>query len=97
MDEMRKVFEAWAQEYGWDIDKIGSGEEWDGTYRSAAVRFMWGAWKAACTVEREVCAEVCETTVWSKDVTWWMEATKTQVSAEAGQQCADAIRARSQA
>lgn len=45
--------------------------------------------------EREACAQVCETTVWSKDVKWWMEATKTQVSAEAGQQCAAAIRARS--
>lgn len=46
--------------------------------------------------EREACAQVCETTVWSKDVKWWMEATKTQVSAEAGQQCAAAIRARGQ-
>lgn len=51
--------------------------------------------KAAVLAEREACAQVCETTVWSKDVKWWMEATKTQVSAEAGQQCAAAIRARS--
>ena len=96
MDEMRKAFEAWAKESDWDISKIGSGEGWDGTYRSAAVRFMWEAWKAACAVEREACAEVCETTVWSKYVTWWTKATKTQVSAEASQQCAAAIRARSQ-
>ena len=44
--------------------------------------------------EREACAKVCETTVWSKDVKWWMQMTKTQVSAEAGHQCAAAIRAR---
>lgn len=43
MDEMRKAFEAWAQESGWDT----------------AVRFMWEAWQAACAAEREACAAIC--------------------------------------
>ena len=60
MDEMRKAFEAWAQGCGWDISKIGSGEGWDGTYTNTAVRFMWEAWQAACTAEREACAKMCE-------------------------------------
>ena len=44
--------------------------------------------------EREACAKVCEANVWSKPVAWWGEATKSEVSVEAGLQCAIAIRAR---
>jgi len=44
--------------------------------------------------EREACAKVCETNAWSKPVAWWGEATKSEVSVEAGLQCAAAIRAR---
>jgi hypothetical protein len=44
--------------------------------------------------EREACAKVCEANVWSKPVAWWGEATKSEVSVEAGLQCAAAIRAR---
>ena len=53
--------------------------------------------KLVAAKEREACAMVCETTVWSKSVTWWTEVTKTEVSAYSGQQCADAIRARGEA
>jgi len=44
--------------------------------------------------EREACAKVCESNVWSKDVAWWQEATKSEVSVESSIQCAEAIRAR---
>ena len=47
--------------------------------------------------EREACAKVCETSVWSRDVRWWQCATKSDVSVEAALQCAAAIRARGQA
>ena len=60
MNTTRKAFDAWAQGCGWDISKIGSGEGWDGTYTNTAVRFMWEAWQAACTAEREACAATCE-------------------------------------
>ena len=46
--------------------------------------------------EREACAKVCEANVWSKPVAWWREATKSDVSVEAGLQCATAVRARGQ-
>ncbi len=51
----------------------------------------------AMKLEREACAKVCEANVWSKPVAWWGEATKSEVSVEAGLQCAAAIRARGQA
>jgi hypothetical protein len=44
--------------------------------------------------EREACAKACESNVWSKDVTWWLGSTKSEVGAESGIQCAAAIRAR---
>jgi hypothetical protein len=44
--------------------------------------------------EREECAKVCESNVWSKDVAWWQEATKSEVSVESSIHCAAAIRAR---
>jgi hypothetical protein len=44
--------------------------------------------------EREACAKVCESNVWSKDVAWWQEATKSEVSVESSIHCAAAIRAR---
>ena len=47
--------------------------------------------------EREACAKLCETSVWSRDVRWWQSATKSDVSVEAALQCAEAIRARGQA
>jgi hypothetical protein len=47
--------------------------------------------------EREACAKVCESNVWSKDVAWWQEATKSEVSVESSIQCAAAIRARGEA
>ena len=50
--------------------------------------------EAAVKAEREACAKVCEAHVWSKHVAWWREATKSDVSVEAGLQCAAAIRAR---
>ena len=46
------------------------------------------------SVEREACAKVCESNVWSKDVAWWQEATKSEVSVESSIHCAAAIRAR---
>jgi hypothetical protein len=49
---------------------------------------------AARADEREACAKLCEANVWSKPVAWWREATKSDVSVEAGLQCAIAIRAR---
>jgi hypothetical protein len=51
----------------------------------------------AIKLEREACAKVCEANVWSKPVAWWRKATKSDVSVEAGLQCATAIRARGQA
>jgi hypothetical protein len=45
-------------------------------------------------IEREACAKVCESNVWSKDVAWWKDATKSEVSVESSIQCAAAIRAR---
>jgi hypothetical protein len=54
------------------------------------------AWNAAVRAEREACANLCEANVWSKPVAWWREATKSDVSVEAGLQCAAAIRARGQ-
>jgi hypothetical protein len=48
----------------------------------------------AVLAEREACAKVCESNVWSKDVAWWQEATKSEVSVESSIQCAAAIRAR---
>ena len=50
--------------------------------------------EAARADEREACAKVCETSVWSRDVGWWQSATKSDVSVEAALQCAAAIRAR---
>jgi hypothetical protein len=50
--------------------------------------------KLVAAKEREACAKVCEANVWSKPVAWWGEATKSEVSVEAGLQCAAAIRAR---
>ena len=50
--------------------------------------------KLVAAKEREACAKVCEANVWSKPVAWWGEATKSEVSVEAGLQCAIAIRAR---
>jgi hypothetical protein len=44
--------------------------------------------------ERAACAKVCESNVWSKNVAWWKDATKSEVSVESGVQCAAAIRAR---
>ena len=44
--------------------------------------------------EREACAKVCESNVWSKDVAWWQEATKSEVSVESSIHCAAAIRNR---
>ena len=44
--------------------------------------------------ERETCAKACESNVWSKNVAWWKDATKSEVSVESGVQCAAAIRAR---
>ena len=52
------------------------------------------AWANGAFVEREACAKVCEVNVWSNPVAWWQEATKSDVSVEAGLQCAIAIRAR---
>ena len=49
---------------------------------------------AARADEREECAKLCESHVWSKDITWWLESTNSEVSAESGIQCANAIRAR---
>ncbi len=48
----------------------------------------------AMKLEREACAKVCESNVWSKDVAWWQEATKSEVSVESSIHCAAAIRAR---
>ena len=53
--------------------------------------------KLVAAKEREACAKVCESNVWSKDVAWWQEATKSEVSVESSTQCAKAIRARGQA
>jgi len=44
--------------------------------------------------EREECAKLCESHVWSKDITWWLESTNSEISAESGIQCANAIRER---
>lgn len=41
----------------------------------------------------ELAAAKCETHDWGKDVSWWLSATKKDVAAEAGRQCAAAIRA----
>ena len=60
MDETRKAFEAWAQESGWGIDKMGPDEEWSEAYESATVRCMWRAWRAACAAEREACAAIAD-------------------------------------
>ncbi len=49
---------------------------------------------AARAAEREACAKLCESNIWSKDVAWWREATKSEVSVESSVQCAAAIRAR---
>ena len=54
------------------------------------------AWSNAAYKEREACAKVCETNVWSEDVAWWRETTKSEVAVESSVQCAEAIRARGQ-
>jgi hypothetical protein len=41
----------------------------------------------------ERAAVVAETHEWGKDIAWWLQATKKDVAAEAGHQCAAAIRA----
>jgi len=51
-------------------------------------------YEAGAAHEREECAKLCESHVWSKDITWWLESTNSEVSAESGIQCANAIRAR---
>ena len=86
MDEMRKAFEAWAQGCGWDISKIGSDRS--GTYESMFTRSMWWAWQAACAVEREACAQVCE--AYALRTSGYLDNDMTAVK------FADAIRARSQ-
>jgi hypothetical protein len=53
--------------------------------------------KLVAAHEREACAKVCESNVWSKDVSWWLGSTKSEVGAESGFQCAAAIRARGEA
>ena len=59
------------------------------------------SWTLMCkkmvAIEREACANLCEANVWSEDVAWWRETTKSEVAVEAGLQCAAAIRARGQA
>ncbi len=62
----------------------------DGLYMNALTEFA----NLVAAKEREACAKVCEANVWSKPVAWWGEATKSEVSVEAGLQCAIAIRAR---
>jgi len=62
----------------------------DGLYMNALTEFA----NLVDAKEREACAKVCEANVWSKPVAWWGEATKSEVSVEAGLQCAIAIRAR---
>ena len=52
--------------------------------------------KLVAAKEREACAKVCETNVWSEDVAWWRETTKSEVAVESSVQCAEAIRARGQ-
>ncbi len=47
---------------------------------------------AVRAAERERCAKVCESHSWSRDVDWWREETKKEVSAESARQCAAAIR-----
>jgi hypothetical protein len=60
-------------------------------------RIMFGSRDDWVLAEREACAKVCEANVWSKPVAWWGETTKSEVSVEAGLQCAAAIRARGEA
>lgn len=44
--------------------------------------------------EREECAAICEDTVWTEDIDWWITATKRDVSSRSMLACAAAIRAK---
>jgi len=70
----------------------------DGTPLSNDLPFWMADFAAAAIAhEREACAKICESNIWSKDVAWWREATKSEVSVESSVQCAVAIRARGEA
>lgn len=44
--------------------------------------------------EREECAAICEDTVWTEDIDWWITATKRDVSSRSMLACAAAIRSK---
>ena len=60
------------------------------TPNSALVRIV----TKAVLIEREACAKVCESTVWTASIPEWREMTKHDVSSKSMHECAAAIRAR---
>lgn len=60
----------------------------------AAAAAIRAAADAARTEEREACATLCEDHTYMRDISWWMETPKREISADAARECARAIRAR---
>lgn len=53
MDEMRRAFEAWAQDFGWNAARLKPDGILNGVYKNATTQGLWRAWQAACAAERE--------------------------------------------
>jgi len=64
----------------------------DLTARFAEVRAV--AYAQGRADEIEACAKACEALVWTRNIEWWMAATKQEASSVAARECATAIRAR---
>lgn len=86
MDETRKAFEAWVQDLGWNAARLKPDGILNGVYKNATTQGLWRAWQAACAVEREACAAICESE---------RDEAQTVTGAFRAQECAKRIRARS--
>ena len=90
---------AMAKEAGFPFNKYGLLQGDDGGEIDADAAFAsfaaLGAEKAAAK-EREACAQVCESTVWTASIPEWRDMTKHDIAVKSMLACAAAIRARGQ-
>ncbi len=84
-DDMRKAFEAQAQEFGLLLERSGVIPD---VYAYTITEIAWAAWQAATMLERERAANVCEGHKLDKDAwTSWA-----YVNDKVLDECAAAIR-----
>lgn len=86
---------AMAKEAGFPFNKYGllQGDD-DGEIDADAAFASFAALVAA--KEREACAQVCESTVWTASIPEWRDMTKHDIAVKSMLACAAAIRARGQ-